>query len=425
MSSPVPTPLRVASEVCARILVILAALALLVWILVTLRVVSVPVAIALLLSALLAPVVHRLVTWHVPRGVATVLVMVGGLAVLSGLLTFVVRTFVDGLPDLQNQLAASLNAVRDLLAGPPFNLGSDWLTDLPARIGAAISANRDALTTGALTTAASLTEILAGLALTLFSLIFFLYDGPGIWRFVLRVAPRRRRVRVDTAGRRAFASLVGYVRATVAVAFVDAFGIGIGLAIVGVPLTIPLAALVFLGAFIPTVGAVITGVVAVLIALVTKGLVAALIILAVVVGVQQLEGHVLQPLLLGRAVRLHPLAVVLAVAAGVVLAGVTGALLAVPLLAVLNTAVRSLAASNEQQPELVDAVNPRHAQLAPEQVRPGPNRLVRFLRERLHPAAPDSRRTATESDARSEAESEAGPPPAARPDAAPGDRAAR
>ncbi len=357
----IPTPLRITSDIAWRLLVIVAALGLLIWLVIQLRIVVIPVAIAVLLSALLGPVVVWLVGQRVPRGIATVLVLIGGLALLGGLLTFVVNTFITGLPNLQEQLTASFRSVQDLLQRPPLNLPADWLQNVPAQLNEAITANRDALTSGALSTAATVGEVAAGMALTLFAVIFFLYDGPQIWRYLLRAAPRLRRDRVDVAGRRSFAALVGYVRATVLVAIVDAVGIGIGLAIVGVPLVIPLAALVFLGAFIPTVGAVLTGGVAVLIALVATGPVAALIILAVVIGVQQLEGHVLQPLLLGRAVSLHPLAVVLAVAAGVVIAGITGALLAVPLLAVINTAVRSLVAPVEQGPSEVDAVQPRHA----------------------------------------------------------------
>ena len=359
-SDLIPTPLRVTSEVCARVLIIAAAFGLLVFVIIELRVVVVPVAIAVLLSALLAPVVHWLVARRVPRGPATFLVLIGGIALLGGLLSFVINTFIAGFPALQAQLTASFQSVQQLLAGPPLRIPTSQLDNLPAQIEQAIRDNRDVLTSGALTTAATVTEIAAGLALTLFSLIFFLYDGPRIWRFLLRAAPRARRERVDVAGRRAFASLVGYTRATVLVAIVDAVGIGIGLWAVGVPLVVPLAALVFLGAFIPTVGAVVTGAVAVLIALVANGLIPALIILGVVVAVQQLEGHVLQPLLLGRAVSLHPLAVVLSVAAGVVISGIAGALLAVPLLAVITAAVRSLTAPTEPSPLLVNAVDPRH-----------------------------------------------------------------
>ena len=178
--------------------------------------------------------------------------------------------------------------------------------------------------------------------LALFTLIFFLHDGRQVWSFLLLLVPRHVRPRVDVAGVRGFASLVGYVRATALVAVADAIGIWIGLTVIGVPLSLPLAALVFLGGFVPIVGAVASGAVAVLVALVTNGPVDALLVLAVVLAVQQIEGNVLQPMLLGRAVRIHALAVVLAISAGVVLAGIVGALLAVPMVAVLNSAIRSL-----------------------------------------------------------------------------------
>lgn len=357
-AAAIPTPLRVISEVCARALVIAAAVGLLVFLVIQLRIVVVPVAIAVLLSALLAPVVHLLTRNRVPRGVAVALTMLGGLAVLGGLLSFVVNTFIGGFPDLQRQLTSSLTAIQEFLADPPFNLSSDQLRELPSQIGQAITSSGENLTSGVLTTAATITEVGAGIALAVFTLIFVLYDGARIWTFLLKATPRRRREKIDVAGRRAFATLVGYSRATILVAFVDAIGIGIGLWAVGVPLVIPLAALVFLGAFIPTVGAVVSGAVAVLIALVANGLIPAVIILAVVIGVQQLEGHVLQPLLLGRAVKLHPLAVVLAVAAGVVIAGIPGALLAVPLLAVVSAAVRSWVRADEPLAHTINAVDP-------------------------------------------------------------------
>ena len=382
----IPTPLRVTSEICGRLLIIAAALALLLYLVSELRIVIIPVAIAILLSALLAPAVHWLQRNHVPRGPSTALVLVGGLALVGGLLSFVINTFILGFPALQEQLTASITSIQSLLAKPPFNLASNWLQDLPTQLVKAIDDNRAALTSGALTTAATVTEVLAGMLLVLFSLIFFLYDGPRIWQFLLRGVPELRRDRVDVAGRRAFASLVGYVRATVLVAIVDAVGIGLGLLIVGVPLVVPLAALVFLGAFVPTVGAVLTGAIAVLIALVANGPVAALVILIVVIAVQQLEGHVLQPLLLGRAVRLHALAVVLSVAAGVVIAGVVGALVAVPLLAVLNTAVRSLKAPFEELPETVSAVDPRQSRRSVDRAQdPDPGRIAQWWKRVTRP----------------------------------------
>jgi len=206
-----------------------------------------------------------------------------------------------------------------------------------------MSANKGALAAGALTTAATVGEVLAGIFLALLTLFFFLRDGAQIWEFLCRLLPRPARIPATRAGRYSWVTLVSYVRATVLVAFVDAVGIGIGLAILRVPLALPLAALVFLTAFIPVIGATLSGAVAVLVALVTQGPITALIVLAIVIAVQQLEGHVLQPLIMGRAVAIHPLAVILAIAAGVVLAGIIGALVAVPIVAVLNTGIRHLA----------------------------------------------------------------------------------
>jgi predicted PurR-regulated permease PerM len=189
-----------------------------------------------------------------------------------------------------------------------------------------------------------LTEIVTGALLVLFTLIFVLHGGRHIYGFVTRVFPEDVRERVRDAGRAGFHSLIGFVRATFLVALVDAVGIGTGLAIMGIPLALPLASLVFLGAFIPLVGAVVAGFFAVIVALIAKGLIYALITLGLIIAVQQLEGHVLQPLVMGRAVSIHPLAVVLAIAGGGVLAGIVGALLAVPTVAFLNSAVRVLLA---------------------------------------------------------------------------------
>lgn len=362
-ATSVPHALQVAGAVCWRFLLIAAALVVLGVIIVQLRVVIIPIAIALLLAALLAPAVGWLSRHRVPRGLATVVVLVGGLAALGGLLTFVIQAFVDGLPDLRAQVGQVIEQLRGWLASGPFGLAPIDLNSTLDAIAASVQNNRARITSGALGAAATVGELLAGTFLALFTLIFFLYDGARIWRFLLGAVPQNTRPRVDVAGQRAFASLVGYTRATVLVAIVDAVGIGLGLYLVGVPLVIPLTALVFLGAFIPTVGAIVTGIIATAVALVANGAVAALIVLAVVIAVQQLEGHVLQPLLLGRAVRLHPLAVVLPVAAGVVLAGITGALLAVPIVAMINAAVRSLSseADADVHPAEVDPTDAEHS----------------------------------------------------------------
>ena len=353
----VPTGLRVSAALSWRFLMVIAALYIVVWLAGYFATLMVPLAIALLLAALMAPGVDRLVKWKVPRGLAALLVMIAGIGVVGGLLTFVIIQFTDGLPQLQTQVSDSLDQIQDWLTTGPLHLRQEQITDFLSSVIDTIKENQAAITEGALTTASTIGEILTGLVLTVFILIFFLYDGPGIWRFVTLGVPSRVRDRVDVAGRRGFAALVSYVRATAAVALVDAVGIGIGLQIVGVPLVIPLSALVFLAAFIPIIGAVVAGAVAVLVALVANGFIASLVVLAVVVGVMQLESHVLQPLLLGRAVRLHPLAVVLAITAGLIAAGIAGALLAVPLLAVLNAGVRSLLHDRDTEPEDVDVLD--------------------------------------------------------------------
>ncbi|MFE0019966.1 AI-2E family transporter [Amycolatopsis sp. NPDC059021] len=353
----IPRGLRVSAALAWRFIVVAAALYAVVWLIGYLGVVVVPLSIALLLAALLGPAVSRLVKWRVPRGLATGIMIIAALAVLGGLLTFVITQISDGMPQLQKQLTESLNQIKNWLINGPPHLKQEQIQDFINQAIDLLQKNQLSITTTALTTAGTVGEILTGFVLTLFILIFFLTGGEGIWTFLTRGIPRQVRRRFDVAGRRGFASLVSYVRATAAVAVVDAVGIGIGLAIVGVPLVVPLATLVFLGAFIPIIGAVITGGVAVLVALVTKGFVGALIVLAIVIGVMQLESHILQPLLLGRAVKLHPLAVVLAITAGLVAAGIAGALLAVPLLAVVNSGVRSFLHEGETDPGTVDVMD--------------------------------------------------------------------
>jgi predicted PurR-regulated permease PerM len=322
--------------------------------------IAVPVAIALLLAALLSPAVGRLTRHHVPRALATALVMVCGLAGLGGVLTFVIITFIRGLPELGNQLTASVDTIVTWLATGPLQVSEQQLRGVQDEVLATLSANQSSITLGALSTAATIGQMVTELLLVVFTLIFFLHGGRGIWEFLLNAAPADVRTRVDVAGRRSLAALVSYIRATAVVAVVDAVAIGIGLAVLRIPLAVPLAALVFLGAFVPIIGAVVTGGVAVLVALVAQGPVSALIVLAIIVGVMQLEGHVLQPLLLGRAVKLHPLAVILAIAAGLLTAGIAGALLAVPLLAVLNSGIRSLRsdADRDTRPQDVHTSEP-------------------------------------------------------------------
>ncbi|MFC0546340.1 AI-2E family transporter [Kutzneria chonburiensis] len=358
VSQSVPKVLRVSAALSWRLLAVAGAVWLISWIVGYLAVVIIPVAIALLLTALLAPAVGQLARWKVPRGLATAIVVVGGIAVVGGVLYGVISAFVGGLPDLQKQVASSVDQIKHWLEGPPLRIPDSQLLDLPNQLIKLIQDNQLSITTSALSTAATLGEVLTGVLLVLFTTIFFLHDGGGIWSFLTKIIPADVRPRVDLAGRRGFASLVRYVRATAAVAVVDAVGIGVGIGVIGVPLAVPLAALVFLGAFIPIIGAVIAGSVAVLVALVAKGFFWALIVLVIVIAVMQLESHILQPLLLGRAVQLHPLAVVLVIAAGFTFGGIAGALMSVPILAVLNSGIRSLLHDQGIDPSEVDPTRP-------------------------------------------------------------------
>ncbi|MGY6757071.1 AI-2E family transporter [Klenkia terrae] len=340
-AAEVPNGLRVAAAWSWRAIAVGAALYLLLMGAAYVAVVVVPVIVALLLAALLQPGAAFLVRHGWPRAGAATLMLLVGLGVVAGIVTLVVEQFAAGYDDLASQVGEGLDQIQTFVVDN-FPVSQNQLNDIIANaITSAQDAlvnNRDTLTAGALTTAATLGEVLTGFALALFTLFFLLMDGRDIWLWFVGLTPVNSAAYVDEAARRAWRTLISYVRATVAVAAFDAVFIGIGLTLLGTPLVVPLAALVFLGAFIPIIGSFLAGSVAVLVTLVAVGPVKALIALGIIVLIMQLEGHVLQPLLLGRAVSVHPLAVVLGIAAGLLIAGIFGALIAVPVIACANVA---------------------------------------------------------------------------------------
>ncbi|GAB2996195.1 AI-2E family transporter [Mycobacterium bourgelatii] len=340
-----------------RLLVILAAAWALLWVIDKLEVIVVPVLLALMVSALLVPAVDWLDKQGLPRGAAVTVVILGGFAILGGILTFVVTQFIVGLPDLVKQVERSIDTSRKWLMEGPAHVRGEQIENAGNAAIEALRDNQAKLTSGALSTAATITELLTAAVLVLFTLIFFLYGGRNIWQYVQKLIPAHVRDRVHEAGIAGYGALTGYVRATFLVALTDAVGVGAGLAIMGVPLALPLASIVFLGAFVPLIGALISGLLAVVVALLAKGLLYALLTLALLIIVNQLEAHILQPVVMGRAVSIHPLAVVLAIAAGGVLAGIVGALLAVPTVAFLNNAMQVLLAQDpeEEAAEQVDS----------------------------------------------------------------------
>ncbi len=336
----VPISVQRTAEWSWRLLLIVAVAAVIAAAISYLRVVIVPVAIALLLTVLLHPLVgwlHRRL--RLGRGAASGVAVGGLVVVVLGMLFLAGNQVVKGIADLWSQASEGFAKVLDWLATGPLQLSTADLQEWLDKLQKAGSDNSDQLVSGALHATVTIGHVAAGAVVALFCTFFFLLDGRAIWSWVVGLLPRASREQVHQAARRGVVTLGAYTRTQILVAAVDATGIGIGAAILQVPLALPLAILVFLGSFIPIVGAVVTGAVAVLVALVAHGPVVALLMLGVVLLVQQLEGHVLQPFLMGHAVSLHPVAVLLSVAAGSFVAGILGALFAVPIVAVVNTVV--------------------------------------------------------------------------------------
>jgi predicted PurR-regulated permease PerM len=286
----------------------------------------------------------------VPRLASAFIALLAFFIVIGGAAVGVGFNAANELPRVTDQVNQGIDQVRDYLATGPLKLSQKQIDDLVDSVQHSLTSNRGRVLSGVITTASVLFEVIASILVTLFATFFFVYDGAGIWDWIVHRFPATAEERVRGAGREAWATLTGYIRGTVLVAITDAAGISIGLIAVGTPLVAPLALLTFFGGFIPIVGATIAGAAAVLVTLVAKGLVPAVIVLCVVLAVQQLEGHVLQPLVMRRAVRLHPLAIVISLSAGGVLAGIPGAIAAVPTVAVINRVSRYLAATGKRPP---------------------------------------------------------------------------
>ena len=333
----VPPGIRAAAAWAWRIVAIALAAYVVLVIIGRLRVVVIPLAIALLLSALLQPLAAVLVKRGVRPALATAITLLSGAIGIGLLIWLVEEQFRNGLVDLTTQINGGIDKIQNWLITGPLGLSQQQINDYVDSARNALTQNRSKLTSGAIGAASTAGEVITGVLLTIFATVFFIKDGRQIWTWLVRLFPKGSQERIAGAGERAWRTLISYVHATIAVAFVDAVGIGVGAAILGVPLALPLAVIVFLFSFIPIVGATLSGLIAVLIALVAEGPVKALILLGVVLLVQQVEGHILQPLLLGRAVKVHPLAIVFGIATGTLLAGIIGALLAVPIVAVIAT----------------------------------------------------------------------------------------
>jgi len=344
----VPWGVDLAAAWAWRFLVMVAAGYVILWTLNRFQVVVLPLVVALFISALVIPVVHVL-SRVMPRGLSALLTLVSVIGVIALMITFATRQVVDGAPGLSKQVVQGLDEIRHWLQEGPLQASDQQIDDAIDRAQEAVTASSAEMVRRVTEVGATVADIVAGVFIALFATFFFMADGKRIWAWVVRLFPRAARPRADASGRVAWLSLTQFVRATVLVAIVDAIGIMIVAAILDVPFVMAIGFLVFLGSFVPLVGATISGSVAVLVALVDQGPWAGLLMLAGVIGVQQIEAHILQPFLMGRMVSVHPLGVILAVAIGVLTAGIAGALVAVPLAASINAVVVYLGSAPREE----------------------------------------------------------------------------
>ena len=341
----VPWGLDLAAAWSWRLIVIVVAGLGLLWTMRYFAVITLPLAISLLFAALAVPVVTALRRIGLPRGPSAGIVMVLGIGTVALLLTFVGQQVAQGASDLADSVVTGLDQVRDWLRSGPLAVSESQLDGYIKEIQGAVtdSTGTDGVVTRVTEVGTAVGHVVAGFFIVLFSTYFFLADGGRIWSWIVRLAPRAARERVDASGRVAWVSLTQFVRATVLVAMADAIGIMAVAWFLDVPFVVAIGVLVFLGAFVPMIGATIAGSVAILVALVDQGPLTALFMLIGVIVVQQIEGHILQPFLMGRFVSLHPLGVIVAIGCGVLVAGIAGALIAVPLAAAANAVAQHLA----------------------------------------------------------------------------------
>lgn len=334
----VPIGLRVTASYAWRLLVIAAVVAGIIWIVIQLKLLVIPLMVGILITALLWPAFQWMLRHGFPRWAAVAVSIIGTIAIVTVLFWLVIWQVRAQLPDVQERSSQAIEDFRQFLLNGPLHLSESQIQGYVDQALEIINEQAQLLLNGALAVGTTAAHIVTGAVLALFILICLLADGAGIWRWTLRLFPRAARPAADAAATNGFATLVNYARTQLFVAAIDAVGIGVGAALLGVPLAIPVAVLVFLGSFVPIVGAVVTGAFAVLLALVYNGPWIALAMLGVVLAVQQIEGHILQPIMMGSAVKVHPLAVVLVVAGGSMVGGIPGALFAVPLAAFVNVA---------------------------------------------------------------------------------------
>lgn len=366
MPSPTPegqqrSPLRRIGETCLWLIVIAVVVIGAVRLASTLRLVVLPTFLALILATLLAPPVAWLRRRGWPRAVAALAAVAAFLLLFVGLGAWLGPAVGGQLGELGVQLTAGLREVERWLVEGPLDLSQQQVSAAGNQLVETVRGNVGTLAQTALSGAGVVLAVIAGLVLAVVVLFFFLKDGDEMWSWVQGLVPRAHREEFREAGERAWTALAAFLRGQTLIALFDATFIGLGLVITGVPLALPLAAIVFFSTYVPYLGAIVAGTAAVLVALVTQGFGTALIVLAIVLVVWQVEGNVVYPLIMGRALHVHPVVLLLGIVAGGVLAGVTGAIIATPVLAATSGVFaylreqRVAAEAGEQRPETIGA----------------------------------------------------------------------
>lgn len=335
-------PLAVAAERSLQLLLIAAALIVIAFVLVQLRLVVLPVIAALFLATALAPIARWLRAHRWPAALAALMTMVTAATVFAAVMTAILPAVAAQIGELGASARDGLDEALTWLTSGPIGVSERDVNQAVDQGLEQLRGSGDLIAGGVISGALLIGELIVGLLLAAILLFFFLKDGDRLWSWLVQLAPALRRRDVDEIGRRSWRTVGGYMRGISIVALIDAVLIGIALAVIGVPLVLPLMVLTFVAAFVPLVGAVIAGAFAALVALVTLGPLAALLVVAAITIIQQLEGDLIYPLVVGQAISLHPVAILLALTAGTVVAGIIGALLAVPVAAVTWTIVSYL-----------------------------------------------------------------------------------
>lgn len=383
----VPRAMRIAGAWAWRIVVIVLAIIPIGWVIAQASIVVVPLLVATLLAALLRPLYERLLAWKFPKALALISSLLVLLLAVSALLALVITQLAGGLDLDMNRLTTQYETALEWLRNSPLHVTEQQITELVGEVTSWLQQNVSQILSQALSAGSTFISFLTGSLVTLFALIFYLLDGRRIWLFIVSLFPRPARAAIDGAAQRSWVSVGSYVRVQVVVAFIDALGITIGALVLHVPFAIPIGIIVFLAAFVPFIGAIVSGGLAVLVALLYNDPLNALIMLIVVVAVMQIEAHVLQPLIMGNAVKVHPLAVLVSVSAGSLFAGIAGAVFAVPIVAGLNVAINYIA--SEQWRGLPDPTRCPDAQRQ-EPEEPAVLGAARAVRERFSHGHDDS-----------------------------------